>query len=601
MQNALIIGPIAVSVTEAGFIQTRHDGQAFADSFCEILVHPGPNDPETDSLPAAGGTFVWNDSLRSTALRDWTHAEPDAPRDASDADLLALPTVIPGALLPSRGRTGSDSGSADTEPAPAGLDIGPAAEVAEGEAANSPILPQATPGAAASCDRPLAPDDFFAAIPSFDGRGHVLAPSETSAAQPQSLGRADDLPSTLALAEIVQDGDQAADDGHFRPMSGDDRLQAVGVPTGAVALQHSQPEAISQIGPMTAGWSEEVPVSRLPTSAIAVVEVADHRSESGTPNQPADPWAEHVSGHGAAPVGSRSRPDGTLPYLPPETVIRLPVKARSEPDEPDSSPSVTGSFWERVFHDATKAQAAGAQQPSMDGVAIPLPVATSTAHAADKDQTVASIAPAQVDSTWPPDPTEIAGPATPTSAVLQADLVSRLVVEAWPDPVSLTAAATDAIAVSGVSAPSSGPASQAAAHGSPVFLPVPQVAAQVAAVLRRTAGGTIELSLAPTELGRVRLRIEPDAKDPDRLLILINVERPETLELFRRNAAELADAIRSAGYSGSSIDFGQQGQGNQREAGRDDRPSLAAPESRDMERGQLSFRNVTGETLDLRL
>ncbi|MFN3575405.1 MAG: flagellar hook-length control protein FliK [Tabrizicola sp.] len=120
-------------------------------------------------------------------------------------------------------------------------------------------------------------------------------------------------------------------------------------------------------------------------------------------------------------------------------------------------------------------------------------------------------------------------------------------------------------------------------------------------MLRQSADGAAELSLAPAELGRVRLRMVPDARDPDRLLILINVERPETLELFRRHAAELSDAIRSAGYSGSSIDFGQQGQGNQREAGRDDQSGLAVPEPGDTERGQLPLRNVTGETLDLRL
>ncbi|WP_149587186.1 flagellar hook-length control protein FliK [Tabrizicola flagellatus] len=600
MQNALIIGPIAVSFTEAGFIQTRHDGQAFADSFCETLVHPGPTDPETDNSLPAPGVFFWNDGLLSTALRDWTRPHTDAPRVASDADLPSAPTALAGTLLAIEARTGPDWGSADPEATPSGHGTEAASGAPEGEAANSPVLLRATAGAVPIRESLIPPGDLYAAIPILEGRGHALLSSETAAPLFASLDRADGLPSTLALAEIAPAGDKAADGERSLPMVADDRPRRDGQATDPVALQRSETGAINQIRQMNTGRSEEIAAARLPTSGLAVVEAEEHHPVAGASNQPPDPWGKQAAGQSAAPGGSRSEPDVALPRFPAETGTGPSFDARSEPDEPASSPSVTGSFWERVFHDATKAQAAGAQQPSTDGEAIPLPVATSTAHAADKDQTVASIAPAQVDSTWPPDPTEIAGPATQTAAVSQADLVSRLVVEAWPDPGSLTAATTDAIAVSGVSAPSSGPASQAAAS-SPVFLPVPQVATQVAAVLRRTAGGAAELSLAPIELGRVRLRIEPDARDPDRLLILINVERPETLELFRRHAAELAEAIRSAGYAGSSIDFGQQGQGNRREAGRDDRPSLAAPESRDMERGQLPFRNVTGETLDLRL
>lgn len=91
-------------------------------------------------------------------------------------------------------------------------------------------------------------------------------------------------------------------------------------------------------------------------------------------------------------------------------------------------------------------------------------------------------------------------------------------------------------------------------------LSVPQVASQLAGVLIRSKDDTTELALSPEELGRIKVRMQPDSANPDRMLVLISAERPETLDLFRRHAAELADALRSAGYSGADIGFGQGGE-----------------------------------------
>lgn len=619
MQNALIIGPIAAPVTEAGFAQSGHDGQAFADSFCEYLVQPGPAELEAGCLPAAVGTFVWNDGLLSAALRDRAHAGSDEHRDPADADLPAFGVALPVAPVSVRARTGSISGSVDLGAAASGLDIGPATHEAGRQTATGPLLHGAAPGAAAAQDSPVPPDERAAAIPSLDGQGKGLPPSGTSAAQSPPLGKAEAVPSWPAPAGIAAAGDKAADgdpSGAGIAAIGDDGPGRAVPVTAPFGFQGPGPGAFDAKRPMTSGRSEDGPAARLPASGFAVVRPVEHPSGSGALHQPSDPPAGHGSGHGTAPEGSLPRPDGTSPCLRRETVTGLPFEAKSEPEDSALPPSVAGSFWERVFHDATRAQAAGASQPAVvrsaamrtapgtlpaDGAAIPAPVSGSAAHASEKDQIFASVLPAQEGGTQPPDPTGNAGKAPPPATISASDLVSRLVVEAWPDPVSVPAVEADALPVSGLPAPSAGPAGPAAVPGPHVSLAVPQVAAQVAAVLRQSADGAAELSLAPAELGRVRLRMVPDARDPDRLLILINVERPETLELFRRHAAELSDAIRSAGYSGSSIDFGQQGQGNQREAGRDDQSGLAVPEPGDTERGQLPLRNVTGETLDLRL
>ncbi|MDK2775707.1 MAG: flagellar hook-length control protein FliK, partial [Tabrizicola sp.] len=136
---------------------------------------------------------------------------------------------------------------------------------------------------------------------------------------------------------------------------------------------------------------------------------------------------------------------------------------------------------------------------------------------------------------------------------------------------------------------------------SPSSLPVQQVAAQLAGVLVETSDKATELALAPEELGRVRLRLEADAANPDRLVILISVERPETLDLFRRHAGDLAAAIKAAGYSGADIGFGQDSQG--RSPDRRHEPNALGPgRSRD-EQTPISptRRDAVGATLDLRL
>jgi Flagellar hook-length control protein FliK len=108
-------------------------------------------------------------------------------------------------------------------------------------------------------------------------------------------------------------------------------------------------------------------------------------------------------------------------------------------------------------------------------------------------------------------------------------------------------------------------------------LPVPHVAAQISAALSQGADGATELALSPEELGHVRLRLERDPKHPDRMVVMITFERPETMDLFRRHAGELAEALRSAGFAGADIGFGQQGSGSSGADGAAGRPG-SSPE-----------------------
>jgi Flagellar hook-length control protein FliK len=135
-------------------------------------------------------------------------------------------------------------------------------------------------------------------------------------------------------------------------------------------------------------------------------------------------------------------------------------------------------------------------------------------------------------------------------------------------------------------------------------LPVPQVVAQITTALSQSKDGATELALSPDELGHVRLRLKPDAANPDRMVVMITFERPETLDLFRRHAGELADALRQAGFAGADIGFGQQGSGS---SGSDRRDSFAGSALSPEFHSDVALplepapRLLAGASLDLRL
>ena len=141
----------------------------------------------------------------------------------------------------------------------------------------------------------------------------------------------------------------------------------------------------------------------------------------------------------------------------------------------------------------------------------------------------------------------------------------------------------------------------ATAAGSVGPLASPDTIAQITAALSHNTDGTTEIALSPEELGHVRLRLEPDSRNPDRLVVMISFERPETLDLFRRHAGELADALRASGYSGADIGFGWQGSDDtpdRHEGFASARPG-SEPEPHFSDPG--TPHRMTGASLDLRL
>lgn len=93
-------------------------------------------------------------------------------------------------------------------------------------------------------------------------------------------------------------------------------------------------------------------------------------------------------------------------------------------------------------------------------------------------------------------------------------------------------------------------------------LPVTPHSKSLAATLiehaRNGSTESVELSLAPDELGRLRMSLQPEG---DVMRVLLSAERPETIDLMRRHADQLAQEFRQAGFSGATLSFGQWGAG----------------------------------------
>lgn len=96
----------------------------------------------------------------------------------------------------------------------------------------------------------------------------------------------------------------------------------------------------------------------------------------------------------------------------------------------------------------------------------------------------------------------------------------------------------------------------------------------LSAILSSRPDGPVEISLAPIELGRLRLRFWHEG---DQLRVVVQAEHRETLDLLRRNGDQLMQEIRTAGFAGADLSFA--GWGNSK--GEDARPAppVEAPES----------------------
>jgi flagellar hook-length control protein FliK len=82
----------------------------------------------------------------------------------------------------------------------------------------------------------------------------------------------------------------------------------------------------------------------------------------------------------------------------------------------------------------------------------------------------------------------------------------------------------------------------------------PNVSGQLLHHSAAAKSGGVELLLAPSELGHVKFQMHQEA---DSVRVVLSAERPETLDLLRRNSDQLLQEFKQAGFSGASLSFGQ--------------------------------------------
>ncbi|WP_333818271.1 flagellar hook-length control protein FliK [Tabrizicola sp.] len=357
------------------------------------------------------------------------------------------------------------------------------------------------------------------------------------------------------------------------------------------------PEAAAPLKGREAGWptpGKSGSVAPATGTTVAAGETAaspDNRRAEAIPDAPSQPKAQARSAplapapdleddaDGATPA-DREPENGDLPALVPGVWERLftgviaPVMWPS--DDPVTLAPLLPSAGARPVGEGVQAANSEAAKPRGDAADLPT----------DTEPQTAVISP----------PKRLPPPAT---GLLQqaADLASaddhqseELVV------VGLPGLAAGRPGNPGAPATVPGPG--------PATLPAPQIAHQIGSALSHAADGSTELALSPDELGKVRLKLKPDAIHPDRMVVMITFERPETLELFRRHAGELADALRSAGYAGADIGFGQEGSFASGEGRQGPAPSPepdSPPRPRAADTTPTPARALAGDSLDLRL
>lgn len=149
-----------------------------------------------------------------------------------------------------------------------------------------------------------------------------------------------------------------------------------------------------------------------------------------------------------------------------------------------------------------------------------------------------------------------------------------------------------------VSPHATGPASATAAASSNPALAAP-IVQQIRNQLVQSDDGIVEIRLDPPELGRVLMSIQTVEGG---LSAQVLVERPETLELLRRHAELLDQALADAGHGDAEINFGTYSDQTGKEFVEDDDPHANLDiELSNMDASSVWNAYVAGDSLDIRL
>ncbi len=594
MQSSLAVLQFPLAAVPSATPDAGTAAQDFATSFAEDLQAPEGDisfaDPTAIALdqpvvwvaPIISGPGGFPVGLQDFAVSDGTQGEPAGPQDSvilPEEMQLSTPAIAGGSVAienPSNAIDFPPDGSR-AETASAGADDGP---YAPGTEFRDPALQPGSKRTTKSQDMP--------------SHGAFVAGPLGSRAQGQGQEVTGPAPKP-AIASEPQDAILAA------TPPGQTTLQAASVEAGRTA-----DDARPRQSPSLATVPGKRMIEVLPVDQVdrATVQSGLEPATDDAPTRPTDATTTLLQEPGDVKLPDLAGDDAHLASAAADAPAKMTeVSAQGAP--------IPGSFWERYFTNRSDPQPASAISPDQVAQTPAQQVLTAIGIAprpvVPKDDDVAGHF---LEGSLIASEAEVAENVTVKAAAPSDGSAPSPAPDARPDPgpvlqvLPWSEATPDRVdrfdsplsVMSSVSTPG-----VATGSGGPLSLPVQQVAMQLAGVLVQATDRATELALAPEELGKVRLRLEPDAANPDRLTITINVERPETLDLFRRHAGELAEAIRAAGYSGADIDFGAHGQGDSgagQHSGPSAEPDQASDETAPI---QHSPRSIAGATLDLRL
>jgi flagellar hook-length control protein FliK len=130
-----------------------------------------------------------------------------------------------------------------------------------------------------------------------------------------------------------------------------------------------------------------------------------------------------------------------------------------------------------------------------------------------------------------------------------------------------------------------------------------RVVQMIAQAARNLPDQPIQLALSPEELGSVRLTLHTTE---NAMNVSVAVERPETLELLRRNIELLASELRELGYSNLTFEFAQNQQNqDQHEQGKGqfnarDNPAISSQAELPKRTGAIALTGAS-DRIDIRL
>lgn len=358
----------------------------------------------------------------------------------------------------------------------------------------------------------------------------------------------------------------------------------------------------------------QLPVPSAPrtTALLADTNIPGNALNAGTPEmipppvRSSSPECPVTQTSPESPVGSSQGTDGPRPSAPRQAVSTLP--AAPGVTEPMSKHAAGRAEDQPECAAGGPAEAEAPVTAPQGGQSSPAPPATS--HTAGNVRRPAERA--QPDMEPPKDVGTLAArddraarslPAGPGSdAVNETAAASRSLRETRPD---LSAdAAHETIGNLGGSATvadaGAGRATERAhPHATAHTLP-PHLGRHLAETVASFPDRPVELVLSPEELGRVRMTLSGDGGS---LSLAIQADRPETIDLMRRNIDQLAQDFRDLGFTDISFSFGQSDSspGRDREAGEPGRLAAETDAVAPATKPGRASRSNAGSGLDLRL